>query len=103
MGETMMTQVHIPIDGEEDIIIEVDYGDRGVADLVKLDADLKLISEGALNIALPPDTDDFDEWTSLKGKAIGKLCNYVDSLTSEQHERMMTDNQYLDQIITEAV
>lgn len=51
------------------------------ADLDKLDADLKLIKLGQLDVKLPEDTYDYDahQWETPKGKLIGELFAAVDA------------------------
>ena len=81
----MQYEIRIPCTdiGEEDIVIT--YEDDGVttrcADFAKLDADLKLIGEGKLNVALPEDTYDYTahQWETPKGRLIGELFARVDA------------------------
>ena len=58
------------------IVLDVDYDKPGHrADLAKLDADLNLIGQGKLDVALPEDTYDYasHKWETPKGKLIGEL------------------------------
>ena len=77
----MLEQVVIPCD-DGDIVYHVDFDKPGQrADLDKLDADLKLISQGKLDVALPEDTYDYDkhQWETPKGKMIGELFARIDA------------------------
>jgi len=76
-----MNTLVIPCD-DGDIVLDVDYDkSSSVADLVKLDADLKLIGEGKLDVVLPEDAYDYDkhEWETPRGKRIGELFAAVDA------------------------
>lgn len=98
----MITELRIPVEGEDDIVLEVDYDKPGKTfDLDKLDADLKLIEEGKLDVELPPDNYDYDnhQWESPKGKMIGKLFAYIDKLSDEQQEQLLNDEKYFEQVI----
>jgi len=80
----MQYEIRIPCAdiGEEDIVITYeDDGSTHCVDLDKLDADLKLIDEGKLEVALPEDTYDYSkhEWETPKGKMIGELFARVDA------------------------
>lgn len=84
----MIEQLVIPCD-DGDIVLNVDYDKPGhCADLVKLDADLKLISEGWQGVGesgreayFTNDTYDYDkhQWETPKGKLIGDLFARVDA------------------------
>lgn len=78
----MIEQLVIRCDGEDDTFLAVDYDKPGkCADLVRLDADLKLIAEGKLDTALPEDTYDYanHQWETPKGKLIGELFARVNA------------------------
>lgn len=56
------------------------------ADLGKLDADLKLISLGQLDVQLPEDTYDYSahQWETPKGKLIGEVFAECDAECDRQ-------------------
>lgn len=101
----MITEIRIPVEGEDDIVLGVDYDSPGhLADLDRLDADLKLIDDGKLDVEIPPDNYDYasHQWESKNGKSIGRLCAYIDKLSPAQQERLLVDDGYLEQVIAEA-
>lgn len=76
-----MSQLVIECENEEAMVLNISDDDTAFcADLTKLDADLKAISNRTLDYPLPQDDYDYDnhQWTTPKGKIIGEIFAAVE-------------------------